>query len=514
MPSWQSKYPEAASFLERFKPYQGAYRQKQGPVDGQLAFTGEASENWIHIESRLTPALIQKAIQEKARVSFFNRHSSSLLGIDIDDHNSDTFSEPSTRMLKTYSQVVDALGFPSVVFRSPRGMHCYWLFSNQLPFEVLRVRAMQRLKRMPSGLEILPTPNKSLRIPSETRQLDPKNLFTPVKFDIDSVKPMHFTDAIGLESLPSEVRLDFKAKRELSKGLKQETRLSNLEKKLRDEISNGHSNEVYKKLATAYYRAGYTVEQAEIRLVDFLHTTDYTGSLLFNRRERRTRLKSSYRHFQKNYPIGGFDYSKNTSVQITIEDEILVSSLLNQNPFSRQRAKAVEQFIRNLFYWINYHDAIFFNETDLALWDYVYPYYRQRRKAGFYPLPRNTLQGWNHRYKEIIEWLSGIGVVQDSGLPFVAGAGISKYYKVNRLVERATDKGAELVEGLRAVPLKQSAIAAVLGVSRDAVSKWLKGVRIPRKEYYRDIEHLIQSVDRSAPHIKQQPGLESLDTGL
>ena len=64
MPSWQSKYPEAASFLERFKPYQGAYRQKQGPVDGQLAFTGEASENWIHIESRLTAALIQKAIQE------------------------------------------------------------------------------------------------------------------------------------------------------------------------------------------------------------------------------------------------------------------------------------------------------------------------------------------------------------------------------------------------------------------------------------------------------------------
>ena len=110
----------------------------------------------------------------------------------------------------------------------------------------------------------------------------------------------------------------------------------------------------------------------------------------------------------------------------------LVSRLIKQSSFAPQRNKPIERFLYALLDWCDWHDAIIKNPKLTALFDYLYPYYRVNRKAGFYPLPKYFLEKANCRYYEIMKWLKQIGFLENAPFKYVPNNGICKYYKVNK----------------------------------------------------------------------------------
>lgn len=112
--------------------------------------------------------------------------------------------------------------------------------------------------------------------------------------------------------------------------------------------------------------------------------------------------------------------------------ESLIKSLVSVQPFSSQRRKYVEQFLRALMGWVLYHDKIFQNQELVSQFDYKYPYYRLNRRNGYYPIPSSLLRTWNRRYNTILSWLIDIGFLEAAPYKYCPGKSICKYYLVHK----------------------------------------------------------------------------------
>jgi hypothetical protein len=110
----------------------------------------------------------------------------------------------------------------------------------------------------------------------------------------------------------------------------------------------------------------------------------------------------------------------------------LIESLVSVQPFSKQRRKPIERFLRELMCWVAYQDELFRNQASVSLHDYMYPYYRANRRRGYYPFPHSKLRKWNKRYNTIIKWLLDIGFLEESPFKYCPDRSICKYYRVNK----------------------------------------------------------------------------------
>ena len=101
---------------------------------------------WMSKDSYLDNTLIDQALQGIINISCLVGTSTKVLGIDIDDHRG--YGE--AYLLNLYEQVCNKVGLlPSLLSRSPRGLHAYWYMEQYLPTEILVNVAREQLKGIP-----------------------------------------------------------------------------------------------------------------------------------------------------------------------------------------------------------------------------------------------------------------------------------------------------------------------------------------------------------------------------
>jgi hypothetical protein len=106
--------------------------------------------------------------------------------------------------------------------------------------------------------------------------------------------------------------------------------------------------------------------------------------------------------------------------------------LVELSPFAVQRRKPIRRFIMAMLKWANWHDEVFADNRQTALFDFLYPYYRKNRREGYYPLPKSVLRKWNGHHEELMPWLERIGFLTPAPYGYSSLLGISRYYAINR----------------------------------------------------------------------------------
>lgn len=467
---------KASAWQKTFSPFTRAYRKKVTIKDDVLS----SFESWIQIDKPLTYTLINQALHGKSEIGYFSSLKTKIIGIDIDDHKNRawTRNHPSMQLLDKYNNIVARLGFyPSIVFKSPRGLHAFYLFEYHSLHEIFELRLRERLQGC--SFEVLPTPNSSLRIDPLKNCIHPET-FKKLDLEKHEIKIYQPYDLLSCSVTAESIRNTEKLEtRKQARRVFNESRLEKLEKSLLP-INPGESNEKIFKSAImpAYYKSfSGNIDEAVKRIQNcLLFPSGYSGELN-NEKRLRERVSSSFRKLSRNW----IDYvgSERKEINLSLFDLQIIEQLTKQHPFSKQRTKPIKEFLTKLFEWTSYQDEIRKNPKERVFWSWYYKNYDFHRKQGFYPIPSALMQSWNKRYVEITDWLKTINIISKQTEytfnPDSRYNSVCRYFSVNRIYEQRRTFGIDFLSELKTSGLKQSQIASILGVSRTTVNLWLTG---------------------------------------
>ena len=382
---------KATVFVNTFDPYRSKYIVKER--------TPLFPDGWVTKTGYLNPTIIAEAIVQRIAAGYFTTYLPKILGVDIDDHE----PKGEAYLLQVYGRVCRALNSrPSLLVRTDRGLHAYWIFDRRIPADILYLTAWKLLSRMP--VEIRPTPTEALRIPAENRFLDPETmvpLFGDFESIVEAVTPYHSSVLFAEAGTPREILEDHKVRRRRFRALRNQRAI---EKAEAEELPlyDGESNDAFCHLCFAYRQAGLDQHEAFDRFLLCLERSpNYTGDLR-NQKVLWTRIKSWYHNTRTPAP-------KQTPQQVDLFEQLRVQDLVARAPFGNQRRKPIERFLMHLLGWKHWQDEILENPRHVAYWDFLYPFYEKNRRAGFYPLPKSVLRRGNKRYYELLPWLFSEG---------------------------------------------------------------------------------------------------------
>jgi hypothetical protein len=95
--------------------------------------------------------------------------------VDIDDHECGGWNgiAPTDFLRKRFAYVLSEIGKgPSMIFRSPRGIHVFWFLTENLPNKIIEECLNARFNSKFSVVEVLPTARHALAIPRPQEYLD------------------------------------------------------------------------------------------------------------------------------------------------------------------------------------------------------------------------------------------------------------------------------------------------------------------------------------------------------
>ncbi len=409
-------------FVKTFQPYQKRYTVQQNQ--------GLFENYWFTNNQYLNSEIIRRAILGEIVAGYFVTNSPNILGIDIDDHQGTAWKggRPSPYLLSVYSQVVQRLrSLPSLLLQSPHGLHAYWILEQNIPAVILFDEAKKLLGNTP--VEIKPTPTASLRIPVEKRFIDPENfqlLNIPLYMIIQQMWIYHPAFIFDDSVFPESIRESLNTKKAKLRTLKNLPRIEKVEKELMPFV-NGQTNDVKMKLCLTYRMAGLSVEEAVYRFgMCLLQSPFYTGNLRNpGQAEKFVRYEYS-RNAKENYK------PKPRDLQLDFFNKLAAENIAAQQPFAKQRTKPVFRLANGILEWADWHNEILKNKGQTAFFDYLYPWYRKNRKAGFYPLPQSYLRKLNFRYFDVLPWLENIGFLRQAPFKYLPKGGICKYFNIER----------------------------------------------------------------------------------
>jgi len=384
------------------------------------------NDNWCERNNYLTDKRIGKAITNEKPAGYFSTTITNVIGIDMDDHHSGGWIDnrtPTEQLKNNYYKLLDCFDTPSVAVRSPRGIHAYYWLTDKLPARIIIDLTKQKIGDI---AEVRPTTDKGLRLPVMKNMVHPENL-TPVNnSEIKYIQPHFLFDDRFTPNYQREA-IKYNPNR-----LKYQT-VKMIEIEGRFMPYQGSTNESLCILGCIYKRARLTIEEASRRFTVLLQATGYQGELT-NQHRLKQRLESVYKN-SKDY---SGDYKRH-EIESSLFDEPITNILVDNCPFVRQRKEPLRRFVAGILDWINYQDSIYQNKTELAFWNYLYPYYRHNMKNGFYPLPRSILRNSYDRYNYFMPYLINSGFLIPA--PFKAFSskykhfgeiGSCQHYKIER----------------------------------------------------------------------------------
>ena len=482
----------AENWSNLFKPYRGKFTLSYTVKDGLFEF-----EKFITKEERLSFELISKALngKSKTKVGFFNRYNTKVIGIDIDNHYSEAWNSetPSKELFDKYEKVIQKIGLPSLLFKSPGGLHLFYFLDYSVFHEVMEYKLKKILEELKEKeIEILPTPNHSLKIDPVKNLIDTKT-FKPIPYpEIEKVTFYYPEDLVKENCLPSEYR-EQRVKR--GKSFFKKSNLDKLEENLLP-IKAGETNEKYKTLSALYFTNGLSQREAEDRFLNLLFVSGYVGEMR-DPREIKRRFTSTCKNLKKN----GFQFEGlKKDRQPSLLDLQLIETVSSDFKSSIQRKNALRKYMTEIFTWSNYHEEM--SKSEFEFWSWFYSEYRYNRKNNLIPIPWVIMRAWNNRPRPLNDYLKERGILTPmTDYEFdLKGekAGRCRYYKINRLYRVSNEpKDIDFIEELKESKLSLSEIGRILGVDKSTVCLWYSGKRnIPFESLVK--YQSLWCVDRSA----------------
>jgi len=410
-------------FVQRHTPYRNRYLCQYERRD---LFSGEPEKSWMTKHEYLLDQTIDAALNGEITIACLAGTCTKVLGIDIDDHK----NLGMEYLLSVYDQTVQKVGSnPSLLCKSPRGLHAYWYIEQYLPTEILVMVAQQHLKGVP--VEIKPTMTTALRIPSQNTILDPatfRKIGKTVDETIAKATVYHYAELF--EGQLHNYNPTRKQKRDRVISMRKAESLYNIEAQVVPMgFLDGCSNQQFLELEQAYRCAGLSIEEALDRFKLVLDRSyGYTSSKAdaISLKNIRKRLECTYKKNEtpKTYKPR----------EISLFNQPIIEDLIAVSPFAKQREKPLRRFLGELLAWCDWHDDVLKDKPLTAVFDYYYKYYRKNRKEGYYPLPKNQLRKWNGHYNEIMQWLLRIGFLEESPYQYSKILSVCKYYRIHRAI--------------------------------------------------------------------------------
>jgi hypothetical protein len=414
-------------FLQRHTPYRNRYLCQ---YQRKELFSEELQFAWATKHEYLLDQTIDAALNGVITIACLAGTCTKVLGIDIDDHR----GLGEEYLLNLYDQTVQKVGCnPSLLCKSPRGLHAYWYLGQYLPTGLLVDSARKELGKLP--VEVRPSMTEALRVPKTgaVLELEPytgtfRTITKPIEQYMETAPVYHYAELFGGEL--HSFRQTREQKKDRVVSLRKAESLYSIEAQVVPMgFLDGCSNKQFLELEQAYRCAGLSIEAALDRFKLVLDRSyGYTSSKAdaISLKNIRKRLECTYK---KNEAPKAYKPR-----EVSLFNQTIIEDLIAKSPFSKQREKPLRRFLSELLAWCDWHDDILKDKPQTAVFDYYYKYYRKNRKEGYYPLPKNQLRKWNGHYNEIMQWLLKIGFLESSPYQYSKLLSICKYYRVHRAI--------------------------------------------------------------------------------
>ncbi|HQI26356.1 MAG TPA: hypothetical protein PLY95_03880 [Candidatus Paceibacterota bacterium] len=415
-------------FVENFKPYRSRYIYQKQDFD-LFSIPG-----WQTSESYLTDNMIENALTGLAIYGYFLNSCPIVFGIDIDDHT----GRGDGYLLSVLDSVTKRFNNldPSVLCRSPHGLHAYYFLTYPIAFPVLE----ERLKTVLAGLpvEIKPTTRTGIRFPRIGNFLNART-FLPVTDDFEKMleKAERYHPAeLFTEISPAEIRESLKERKGKTLRLRELQKIAKIEAGFPC-IFDGNTNDALCQLIPVYRSAGLTPEESAIRFYSNLAPV-YNGEL-----RNYERLLKRIQSFYKNQPE---PFKQNKIIQMDFYSMLLADTIAGKvvgATETRQQKAAltvkkntVKKAVLRLENWKYYIDCVKENRQMVEYWNYLYPYFKKNIAEGFYPIPQGIfLQIHGHYNDWLLPFLLEVRYLEKSPYGYSAGNGTCLHYRINQQIK-------------------------------------------------------------------------------
>jgi hypothetical protein len=426
----------ALLFHDTFSPYRKQHLfQKLVPNlfdDEHLTF------QWATADHYLTDAQLDRAIAGRLIVGYYLSVCLRAFCVDIDDHH----GKGEGYLLSVYERVSTCFeAQPSVVARSPRGLHAHYFLQHPVPELLLIERVRARLAGIPA--EARPTHEMGLRVPRERDLLDPRGLRPLSRSFEDAVRNApryHPVELFGDGIEPESIRKSLSERKERAISLnawKQIARVEQLYGQAAGWIRPGETNQALCEIIPVYRGAGLSVKEAAMEF-HALIAPGYRGELLSFKR-----LIQRITSFYRKVPQTRFTQAPAVREQEDLFTGYLagVLALLLHAPVETRQQKAaltrkrgtVKKAVAFLEGWLAYLREVIENKRWLEMWDYLYPYFKKNTKAGYYPVPSTLFRGsmLEHYERWLLPFFLEVGYLERLPHSYSNLYGICYYYRVN-----------------------------------------------------------------------------------
>lgn len=369
---------------------------------------------WLHRKSRLSYSKIEKALFNDIEVSYFASSYTRSVSIDIDDHISLSAWENDrpTNYLKTkYNKTVKAMNvIPSLVVRTPRGLHLTWFFEDISPTLTINRVTKDMVKGI--GVEVKPTMSTGLRITNTNKILDPKSLLPTI------TKLEHSAVYKRIEIYDFRYSVTAKEQRKTRKYANMG--IYRAEAHILKTLANGCTNTQLCYMAGSYRANGATLEEAVGRFRNLLNSIDYTGDLLHGN-NLLNRMKSLYEG------SGFIRYNKrdNTQDYQKIIDRIIE---IAKNHIGVRSIKPLIKLVTAILEYTDKQSIIYNNNESKAAYNEQYQFFNWNMKHDFTPLPVDVFLSANAKYWKYIPLLKAMGFLTESDMHYSVGNYCKSFY--------------------------------------------------------------------------------------
>lgn len=390
------------TFIEHAMPYRNTVYAKH-----------KRSGEWYKSRVKLTNKRIEEAMFGEKTFGYLSSSYTKLMSIDIDDHisiKSWVGNTPSIPLYKKYKQAISAIGItPSMVIKTPRGLHVTWYFNEKAPTRAVSGACERLFKGI--GVEIRPTMKNALRIANLMNRIDPA-YFSPKSYK-DEYKIYRLTELLGEYYLPKNEE-DIKSARKSGIGV------FKAEKKVLETLGKGSTNDELCYIMGVYKSTGYSIEKAIERFKKLLSSANYSGSLL-NDNELSRRAESLYK---------GVKYSpKAINVDISKHNKFVSGLMEIVKPnISKRAAPIMEGIIKAILEYKEKMETIYQDHGMRAEHNAYNTFFIHNMRHGFIPLPSKMLVNINANYNRHIKILRACGFLVQSDEKYKVGAYCKHYF--------------------------------------------------------------------------------------
>ena len=364
----------------------------------------ETEYGWKKSSYYLTDNAILRALNaEKSTVGVFSCYQTNFFVIDIDNH------DEKTNVNLIYSQIYDKLGIPSIVCKSPRGLHVYYCMKDYYDANLLSTEIKAILKL---NVEVKPTPSCSIRLLSKENLLDPETLNYNVK-DFTN----YINDSIIYNVSEFLCLSEIKPKR--------------VKKDSIDIIFKGETNIAMNTLIPQWKSKGFSNEECANKFIAKLDSS-YTGDC------------RNYNHVLKRascYEVLPSKSVQSDFLKIVEEENIeLINSIIshfkkqsNMNDYNKNlRCENIKKIVVGILYAKKDAEAVYQDKELLSVYNTRYPYYENEVGKGNTPLSSNFFKSIVSNYHSIFNYLISIGFIKrKNGRSYDSNIHSCQYYFVD-----------------------------------------------------------------------------------